>query len=268
VVLTGTVTSNEIGRLEGATLDILDGPNAGRSTRTNISGDYRFEGLTQGNGNLRATADGHAEARAGVFINGTNTLNFTLTVTGPRTIFGPGQWRVGPDIAPGRYFANPVEGCVWELYGPTRNLTANERVTYDAGQIIVDIQSSMTAFHTNAMCGGWSMSPHGGEMSSIPPGVWLVNRQVRPGDYVTEAAAGCYWERLDGFRGDSGDVVENGFVSSADDVAVRISSGDEGFRTTEECGEWEPSSSSSTSRAPSQPRSEIERNRALGRRGR
>ena len=42
------------------------------------NGDYRFENLTVGNANLQAFMTGYEPAANGVFINGTNTLNFSL----------------------------------------------------------------------------------------------------------------------------------------------------------------------------------------------
>src|SRR5687767_1707862 len=79
VALTGVVTNSGGDRLPGAIITILDGSNSGRSTGTNSSGEYRLDGLAATNANVSATATFYAEQRAGVFINGTNTLNFTLT---------------------------------------------------------------------------------------------------------------------------------------------------------------------------------------------
>ena len=56
----------------------IDGPDAGRTTVANSSGEFRFDSLTIANANFRANAPGFAEDRRGTFVNGTNTLNFTL----------------------------------------------------------------------------------------------------------------------------------------------------------------------------------------------
>jgi hypothetical protein len=76
--LTGTVSSTTGQRIGGATVTVIDGPDAGRSTVANGSGEYRFDSLTISNANFRATASGFGEDRRGTFVNGTNTLNFTL----------------------------------------------------------------------------------------------------------------------------------------------------------------------------------------------
>ncbi len=74
-------------------------------------------------------------------------------------------------------------------------------------------------------------------MSSIPPGTWLVNTQVAPGNY-TATGAGCMWDRLSGFRGDTGDIIASDSPAGDGPHTVSISSGDVGFRSSIECGTW------------------------------
>ncbi len=88
VSLTGVVRAENGSVLVGATVRILDGANAGRSTRTGNSGGYRFDGLTSENANLSAVASRYDESRSGLFIDGTNTLNFTLRTTVPWGVTG------------------------------------------------------------------------------------------------------------------------------------------------------------------------------------
>ena len=89
VSLTGTVRSSTGSPLSGAAVRILDGVNTGRTATTVAAGAYQFDGLTIGNGNLAATAIGYQEARAGVYINGSNTLDFVLK---PEVIDPNGTW--------------------------------------------------------------------------------------------------------------------------------------------------------------------------------
>jgi hypothetical protein len=79
VSLIGVIASSTGQRITGATLRILDGPNAGRST-TSTNGDYRFDNLSVGNANLSARGSGLVELILGLFINGANSLNFTLSI--------------------------------------------------------------------------------------------------------------------------------------------------------------------------------------------
>ena len=76
--LTGTVSNSSSERIGGAIVTVLDGPDAGTSVGTNSNGEYSFASLTIGNANLSAAASLYQEFRAGVAIDGTNTLNFTL----------------------------------------------------------------------------------------------------------------------------------------------------------------------------------------------
>jgi hypothetical protein len=92
VSLTGTVSvTGTTVRLGGVDIRILDGVNAGRSAVTAENGTYRLDDLTAGNGNVSATASGWGEARAGVTINGTNTLDFSIQTLVPWTGSGTGN---------------------------------------------------------------------------------------------------------------------------------------------------------------------------------
>jgi hypothetical protein len=219
-------------------LRFLDSVNAGRTATTNNNGDYRFEGLQIAGATVSATASGFFEERLPVTItSGTNTLNFTLQREVAPGSFGPGTHLVGSQIQAGRYFAFPSQGCYWERVVPSGAVTANERVSGDAEQIIVDILPTDRSFRATQECGNWFNSPRRGLESSIPPGVWLVNTQIVPGTYQAEGT-GCYWERLSGFRGDSGDVIARDQPSGSGPHTLNLSSGDTGVRSSAECSTW------------------------------
>jgi hypothetical protein len=91
VPLTGIISAFGGARLPGATVTIIDGPNGGRSTVTDGNGNYAFSGLTQGNANVSATASGYIARTFGVFINGTNTLSFSLQTIDPWSQNGSGD---------------------------------------------------------------------------------------------------------------------------------------------------------------------------------
>jgi hypothetical protein len=156
--------------------------------------------------------------------------------------FGPGQFRVNIDIAPGRYYSVPVRGCYWErqrgFSGNLSDVIANEFVGFNAGQWIVDILPTDVAFETDADCGRWFTTPRRGAQPNLTPGVWLVGSQVAPGTYGTMAAYGCYWERLRDFTGNISGVIDNEFVSYAGPQYVTIAAGDVGFHTDDDCGTW------------------------------
>ena len=157
--------------------------------------------------------------------------------------FGAGSWLVGADIEPGRYFTNPRDGCYWErlsgLGGTLADTIANEFISFDSPQEIVDIDKSDLAFN-NEDCGTWDQSPESPPPAgTIPPGTWLVGEQVEPGVYAVDAGDGCYWERLSGFGGSViDDVLANDFVSGGGRQLVEIVRSDVGFSNDVDCGTW------------------------------
>ena len=177
-----------------------------------------------------------------IAVSGTGGTTTPPPPTGPRTQFGAGQWRVGTDIAAGRYFSAARNGCYWErqkgLSGSTSDIIANDFLSFNTAQYIVDILSSDLAFQTDAECGTWFNSPRTGAQATIPPGIWLVGSQITPGTYRVDARSGCYWERLRNFEGVISSIIDNEFVSSAGQQLVTISSSDVGFNNDAECGTW------------------------------
>ena len=159
----------------------------------------------------------------------------------PQQSFGAGTWIVNEDIAPGRYFTNPLSGCYWERLsgttGSSSDILANEFIGFDSGQEIVDIASSDYAFKPDHECGMWSQTPLTAPSSGILPGRWLVGRQIPAGQYETNASRGCYWERLRGFSGVRS-IIANDFVSGGGRQIITILSSDEGFYSDDDCGMW------------------------------
>ena len=79
----GTVSNASGVAINGASVTVIDGPNAGQSVTTNANGSYRFNALAIANMNFSATASGYLEKRAGTFVNGTNGVNFVLEPVPP-----------------------------------------------------------------------------------------------------------------------------------------------------------------------------------------
>ena len=155
--------------------------------------------------------------------------------------FGPGQYRVNVQIAAGRYYSDPSDGCYWErqrgFSGSSADIIANEFIGFDARQTIVDILPSDVGFETTAACGTWFTTPRQGPLASIQPGTWLVGTQLTPGLYYASTAPGCYWARLSNFTGNS-NIIDNDFVSDGGGQFVAIIASDTGFETTAACGVW------------------------------
>ena len=191
--------------------------------------------------------------------------------SGPATRFGDGQYIVGTDIAPNRYYTNPSTGCYWErqsgFSGTLGDIIANEFIFDDVAQWIVQILPSDRGFETDS-CGTWQLTAPQGMQTNVSAGMWRVGSQVTPGTYRANVISGCYWERLRDFTGQLSGVIANDFVGTGGQQLVTIASSDLGFRTDSECGTWIPLSSldSVTTSGQPQSRAEIQANRERSRR--
>jgi hypothetical protein len=156
--------------------------------------------------------------------------------------FGPGQYRVNIDIAPGRYYSDPQDACYWErqrgFSGSSSDIIEANELVGDAAQWIVDILSTDVGFETDSDCGPWYTTPRAGAQSGIPPGLWLVGSQIAAGTYRVTAGPGCYWARLRNFTGNSSAIIDNDFSSSGGQQFVTILSTDVGFENDADCGTW------------------------------
>ena len=266
-VLEGQVRDEESGEaLSGALVWILDGDPLGLVRRTGDDGRYRFEEVA-GSLNLLVTADGYRGRRAEVEVDRDLTLDLQLERLPRGSAFGAGRWLVNREIAPGRYFADPVTGCFWERLGEAGDILASEFLGFDAGQEIVDIDPSDHVFHADVDCRRWRpVTTASAPAGTIPAGRWLVGRQVQPGVYETDARAGCYWARLRRFSGETRlDVIDNEFLSDSGRRRVEVQPTDAGFYSDADCGTWTLSVSAGGLRsdAAGGSPSEIERNREL-----
>jgi hypothetical protein len=240
----------------GATVSVVDGANAGKSAVSDSTGNYSIAGLQRGGFTVNATAEGYAGTSTGVDLTANRTQNFALALSGPRNRFGAGQYLVGSEISAGRYFSDPADGCYWErqsgLGGTLNDILANDFVSFNAMQIIVDISPSDRAFETDNGCGTWFNSPRHGQQATIQPGTWLVGNQIPPGTYRTNAGAGCYWERQRDFSGNLNGIIANDFVSGGGSQLVEVRNGDTGFHSDADCGTWTRVSSMTETAAETQ----------------
>ena len=69
-------------------------------------------------------------------------------------------------------------------------------------------------------------------------GTWLVNKDIKPGQYKTaNASGGCYWSRLKNTEGTVDSILANGNPDGA--AVVTIKPTDVAFESAR-CGEWQP----------------------------
>lgn len=76
--LSGTVSSTSGGAINGATVRIVDGSNAGRSTTTSSAGSYSFTGLAVSGMTVNASATNYIATSRGVTLTSSQTVDFQL----------------------------------------------------------------------------------------------------------------------------------------------------------------------------------------------
>ena len=114
--LSGRVTgANTSAPITGATVSIVDGPNAGISMTTDISGNFSFGALQQSGFTVNATAANYISQSQGVTLTSNRTVNFSLRPQ-PAAITLNG--RVTDSAT-----AGPVAGAVVSINGRYRTTT-------------------------------------------------------------------------------------------------------------------------------------------------
>jgi hypothetical protein len=77
--LTGQVTNSTTQRnVGGAMVEVISGPNSGKSTTTDPNGRYELNGLVAGTFVVRVTASGFATQTSTVTLTGNQSLQFTI----------------------------------------------------------------------------------------------------------------------------------------------------------------------------------------------
>ena len=231
--------------LSGVVVTVIDGANQGKTATTGNDGRYQITGVVNGGFTVSAAKAGYTTLMLPVGINGNTTLDFRLEPTAPRTSWGPGQYRVGPDIAAGRYYADVANGCHFQrvraFSGAPADTLVDTVVNFDAGQWIVDLLTTDAGFVTDVNCSFWFTTPRRGLSTSITPGMWIVGAQITPGTYRAEnALQGCFWQRVSNFTGATTATLANNTSTAAGVQFVTIATTDAGFSTNVECGTWLP----------------------------
>jgi carboxypeptidase family protein len=80
--LSGRVTSTATGAgISGATVRVIDGPNANRTTTTNSAGEYSLTGLLSSGMTVNASAPNYVPLSLGVTFTESQVMPFFLTPT-------------------------------------------------------------------------------------------------------------------------------------------------------------------------------------------
>lgn len=86
--LSGHVVDTNNTPLGGATVQVIDGPNAGKSANTDGSGNYTLSSLTQGGFTARARKQYYNEFAKPVTLTSNQNLDFSLSYIPPWSISG------------------------------------------------------------------------------------------------------------------------------------------------------------------------------------
>lgn len=172
----------------------------------------------------------------------------TRPMLAPGEPFSGGAFRVGPEIAPGRYRAVPPDGlgvCWWVRLPDFGGVEEEYLGQYQAGwrtySAIVDIDASDGGFVSGG-CGTWAaIPPVLDSVHPIPEGAFLVGNQIAPGRYrqvtPTDRNRPCRWERVSGFGGSEAEVIASGSAPAGEEATVEIADTDTGF-ISYACGPW------------------------------
>jgi hypothetical protein len=148
---------------------------------------------------------------------------------GPNTSATPGLWHAW----------GYGDACYWERLsgfgGTLGEIIANDINT--TGPRYVEIKPTDVGFNTDG-CVWWRADDQFDQ--KFPPtafgqfgdGDYRVGVEVPAGTYVSNNPQGCYWERLNGFGGELGNIIANSFSG-----IVTISPSDVGF-SSDGCGIW------------------------------
>jgi hypothetical protein len=128
-----------------------------------------------------------------------------------------GTHLVGTDIEPGIYVGLAGEGLLESCYwARLSNLTGTDDILANdnaVGLYYVEVLSEDKALETGCeLLPIEQVPPKDGFLTLLPPGKYLVGRDIEPGTYRGEAGVdileSCYWARLSNVTGED-DILAN-----------------------------------------------------------
>jgi hypothetical protein len=199
------------------------------------AGGHLYEAWWKGswNGPVDWTAANHWPASV------TAAPSVTFTATGTQLIFWRGAGSHLDEVWWNGQWNGPVDVTA-SFFGGNGLVTSapSVAITPDSQQLVFWQGPGNTLWEAWYAGGSW----HGPADWTPPPpftfgdGTWRVGSQVPAGTYRTrQAAISCYWERLSGFGGTTGEIIANHFGDGYQ--VVTIAPSDAGFHT-QSCGTW------------------------------
>lgn len=201
--LTGSVSGQAGAKLAGATVQVTSG-TSGATATTDANGAFRFDALAVGSATLVAKATGYVDSTRTVTVNGTNTLDFTLSPTPSTT--GSLTGTVSNDTG------TRLDGATVQITsgaGSGQTAPTNTAGVYHFDSLPIGStsvvarspgHSDRTSTVTVAAAGStlnFVLTPTG-PRTQFGAGLWFVNTQIAAGRYFSDPVSGCYWERRSG----------------------------------------------------------------------
>ena len=183
--------------------------------------------VTVGKSTYRCAKFGKAKFWAKIKVT-TSTPAKVVTVPQP---FGDGKFKVGTDIAPGRYLSVGAT-CGYEIvtYNP-----AEFPIKYSGGvRNILDILATDVSL-TSRGCNQWTPMTSYTKVGSPSEGDWLVGLEFPPGTWQS-LEPNCIWFRKSEFRGIK-NINTNLFDIRQGGTLVRVLPTDVGLNSYK-CGDW------------------------------
>ena len=144
--------------------------------------------------------------------------------------FGNGEYRVGIDIAPGRYRTTTASGdCSWTI--------TSDNYAFWGWYAVIEIRADVNQFATEE-CGTWSpdLTPIATPGQPFGDGTFVVGLDIAPGRYRSTSPTGdCGWELLPDFTGIRPSIIGE-FPGAAPTIAD-VSPETAGFHSGG-CGVW------------------------------
>ena len=117
-----------------------------------------------------------------------------------------------------------------DLRGELGSIIANDNAI---GQFYIDIKATDFALETNCELTPLAQAPVLEVGDTLPPGTYIIGRDIRPGRYQGEAGSdfleSCYWSRLRDVTGDMDSVIAND--NSTGSYLVQVLASDFAFYT-------------------------------------
>ena len=144
--LSGNVTDAATGAaLSGFTVQVIDGPNAGKTATTDSAGRYAIPEVAKGTTTVAASGASYDTQSRTVTIAGDTQLDFALRRTAPCVTLMPASASVGAGASSGQITVDAPASCTWTAASRAAFLTITGRTNATgSGVVTYDVAANPT----------------------------------------------------------------------------------------------------------------------------